>query len=491
MRSISLIFADLLLIAGAACVAIMLRDNPALWIRRLSDLLPYLSFALLCAAIILPVGGISHNLWRYSTINDFIRIALAALVIVLASTMATFAYNRLDGLARAIPVLHAILIVMLMYGFRAFIRQRHGSHQRARVVAPDRPAVSTENVLLVGDNAITELFIRSVYELAADAIAMVGILSTNEKHLGRKLHGISILGGPDHLTDVLRQIEVHGIVVNRIVVVMTPSELSQKARDCLQDVEDGTGIAIDYFSERLGFFRRPSPTAGEPIKDDISIAACNLPTLLDLTQSRNLSRPFWRMKRIFDLVVSLILIIVTAPAMAMVALAVAADLGNPILFWQERPGALGQKLRLYKFRTMRSAHSITGERIDENLRASRIGSFLRRSRLDELPQLFHIFKGEMSFVGPRPLLASEQSMSFAARLSVRPGLTGWAQVHGGRTVSVEDKVALDVWYIRNASFRLDMLIALKTIRMLLLGEKADARAIAAAWSDMQALRTLS
>lgn len=177
--------------------------------------------------------------------------------------------------------------------------------------------------------------------------------------------------------------------------------------------------------------------------------------------------------------------IATAPVMLLVAVAVALDVGVPVLFWQERPGRFGRRLRLYKFRTMRSAHDVDGNRIAEERRSSPIGRFLRRTRLDELPQLFHILTGEMSFVGPRPLLSSEQAPAHAARLAVRPGLSGWAQVHGGRAVSISDKAAMDLWYIRHASFRTDVLIAWKTARMILFGEKPDGAAVDAAWRDAE------
>ena len=135
---------------------------------------------------------------------------------------------------------------------------------------------------------------------------------------------------------------------------------------------------------------------------------------------------------------------------------------------------------------MGTAYDNSGQRIPDALRLSAIGRFLRKTRLDELPQLLHILKGEMSFVGPRPLLPVDQSPAYAARLMVRPGMTGWAQVKGGRDISAADKAALDVWYVKNASFRLDLEILWKTIPMIVLGERVDREAIRAAWRDLVA-----
>jgi lipopolysaccharide/colanic/teichoic acid biosynthesis glycosyltransferase len=178
------------------------------------------------------------------------------------------------------------------------------------------------------------------------------------------------------------------------------------------------------------------------------------------------------------------LLVALSPLIALVAALVAVDVGLPITFWQQRPGEGGHPFRLYKFRTMRAAHDERGQRIPDNQRLSVIGIFLRRTRLDELPQLFNILVGEMSVVGPRPLLPADQPETDLARLSVRPGLTGWAQVHGGREVSSLDKAALDVWYIRHASLSLDARILLQTGIMLLRGEIRNEGAIQRACSEL-------
>lgn len=126
------------------------------------------------------------------------------------------------------------------------------------------------------------------------------------------------------------------------------------------------------------------------------------------------------------------------------------------------------------------------ERIANDLkRSSRLGRLMRATRLDELPQLWNILVGDMSFIGPRPLLPADQSSDFAARLLVRPGLTGWAQVKGGRSISAADKAALDVWYLQNASFALDLEIIRLTVRMVTAGEDIDHSAIKMAWGDLR------
>src|SRR5262249_17819726 len=142
---------------------------------------------------------------------------------------------------------------------------------------------------------------------------------------------------------------------------------------------------------------------------------------------------------------------------------IALDVGFPVIFWQQRPGLYGRPFKLYKFRTMRAPHDQQKIRIPDDQRSSAIGQLLRRIRLDELPQLYNVIVGDMSLNGLRPLLPCDQSPEYAARLSVQPGITGWAQVNGGRIIPPSDKCILDIWYARNACFVLDLRIVLRTI----------------------------
>jgi lipopolysaccharide/colanic/teichoic acid biosynthesis glycosyltransferase len=196
-------------------------------------------------------------------------------------------------------------------------------------------------------------------------------------------------------------------------------------------------------------------------------------------------RPYWRLKRAIDLTGAGLLLILLAPFLALAAALAIIDVGYPFLFAQYRPGVGGRPFRLYKLRTMAAAHDRAGRRLPDAQRTSAIGRFLRRTRLDELPQLINILRGQMAFVGPRPLLPVDQPPAYAARLLVRPGLTGWAQVKGGREVSADNKAALDVWYLMHASLGLDLAILWHTGRMIVAGERINAVAIRDAWRDLR------
>lgn len=194
-------------------------------------------------------------------------------------------------------------------------------------------------------------------------------------------------------------------------------------------------------------------------------------------------RPYWAVKRALDVLAACALLLALAPVMLVVAIGTAINLGRPVVFWQFRPGRFGREFRLYKFRSMRSALDGDGKIIADDLRQNAFGRFIRSKRLDELPQLLNVLKGEMSFVGPRPLVTLEQTTMPSARLMVRPGLTGWAQIKGGRAISVADKAALDLWYIRNASLWLDLHILFATLKLVIGGERMDQQAISQAWSE--------
>jgi sugar transferase EpsL len=167
------------------------------------------------------------------------------------------------------------------------------------------------------------------------------------------------------------------------------------------------------------------------------------------------------MKRLFDIGASAAALAVLAMPMLLVALIVRLTLGKPVLFVQERAGLHGAPFRLMKFRTMRDAVDAGGRPLPDSVRLTQVGRFLRSTSLDELPELWNVLKGDMSLVGPRPLLVEYlplYSPEQARRHEVRPGLTGWAQVNGRNAVSWEEKFRLDVWYLDNRSFWLDLKI---------------------------------
>lgn len=176
------------------------------------------------------------------------------------------------------------------------------------------------------------------------------------------------------------------------------------------------------------------------------------------------------MKRFFDLVLIILSLPFLLPLFLLVAVLVRVKLGAPILFWQLRPGLEGKPFEMVKFRSMTDERDNQGNLMSDALRITKFGRFLRSSSLDELPEIWNVIKGDMSIVGPRPLLMEYiplYSIDQARRHAVKPGITGWAQVNGRNAISWEDKFILDVWYVDYQSFRLDIKILLMTVKKVL------------------------
>ena len=178
-------------------------------------------------------------------------------------------------------------------------------------------------------------------------------------------------------------------------------------------------------------------------------------------------------KRLFDLLVSSLVLLVFSPLYLLVALLIWLSDGWPVIFTQERPGLHGKIFRMWKFRTMRDVRDGKGELLPDAERIFPIGKFLRKTSLDELPEFINVFLGQMSIVGPRPLLVAyleRYSPEQARRHEVLPGVTGWAQINGRNAISWQKKFELDVWYVDHWSFWLDIKIILLTIWKALTGE---------------------
>jgi len=178
-------------------------------------------------------------------------------------------------------------------------------------------------------------------------------------------------------------------------------------------------------------------------------------------------------KRLIDFLVAFVLLLVLAPLLLVLAAMIRLTLGSPVLFRQRRPGLHGKPFVLYKFRSMRFAYDRDGQPLPDQERLTPVGCFLRKTSLDELPQLWNVLRGEMSLVGPRPLLMqylARYTAEQSRRHELPPGMTGWAQIHGRQALAFSKRLELDVWYVDHWSLRLDFKIAWKTVINVLRAE---------------------
>jgi len=486
MRRSVLLVVDIALMVLATLTAFVLRENFEVQESRFLELLPYLTATVAAACLFFPGLGLNRTVWRFSGLPDYLRVTSAVAAVVVAATALGFAYNRLEGVARSLPVLQLLAGTAFLTGVRVLHRLAHAARQdrKASTALLELTDVRPElTVLIVGITRLTETYLQAAAELVPGRVRIAGLAGRTQRYSGRLVANYPVLGVPEDIEQILNQLDVHGIHADRIVIATLFESLSPEAREALLRVERSRDIALHFLAEDLGFEERESPASerghqhSSHAELSFEISAAELSLLA--------GRHYWRFKRAIDCSAAFVLLAACSPLMLLAAILVVASMGFPAVFWQQRPGLGGRPFRLYKFRTMRAAHTASGRRLTDRERTPLAGRLLRRLRMDELPQLFNILRGDMSFVGPRPLLPRDQSAAYRARLLVRPGLTGWAQAVGGRGISAQDKAALDVWYVRNASMALDIEIALRTVPIILFGERISLPLIERAWSDLR------
>jgi len=192
------------------------------------------------------------------------------------------------------------------------------------------------------------------------------------------------------------------------------------------------------------------------------------------------------LRRLVDILVSAMGLVIALPVLLLLALLIAGADGRPVLFRQRRATLRGRPFRLVKFRTMTQRCAADGSLLPDALRITPLGRWLRSTRFDELPQLWNVLKGEMSLIGPRPLLPETiagAGQRGVLRCAVRPGMTGWAQINGNALLDDADKIALDLWYLEHRSFALDVRVLLGTLRVMWGRERADPLAIRRAYES--------
>ncbi len=471
MHCFVLLFVDVAIVGASTLFAIVL-SSPELPLAALGHLGQYAVITSVTAVPVLILFRLNRMVWRFTSLSDAIWAAAATAVIVAISVLIGFSVDRLAGLPRAVPVMQALLMLYALVAARVAMRLRHLQRRRSGNI--NASTSRRENVLVIGLNPAADLFFDFASKTGYASMKVVGVLSNAERHRGRLIRSREILGAPEAIDDVLHDLSVHGVLIDRIVLASPHWELSVNAQTALCKIEKERKIHIDRFSTR---FDRTS--AGTKNASDTTFIADG-----KVHEVGTPSASYLRWKRLVDAAAALAAIVIFAPLMLFVFVVVRLDVGSPAIFWQQRPGAGGRQIKILKFRTMGPVRTPDGRVLSDGERISRIGRLLRRLRLDELPQVFNILAGDMSFVGPRPLLPVDQPKACAARLQLRPGLTGWAQIKGGRSLSIEDKAALDLWYIKNASFTLDLVILAETVRTILFGERIDPGAIHKAWQEI-------
>lgn len=461
MRKYFYLIYDLCCILIALMLALYLRHGfPLIQEGEPDDLMLLLVVTLAFSVIVLTLMQTHTGMWRFTSGSELMALIIAVGLIVLLSNSTLFLVSRLDMVPRSVPPMHWALAVAMMSASRLLVRQILGP---ARDI-PRRRTSSRQHVLVVGICHTAELYLEFAKRIMQHQVVVEGFLDSDPALKHRTFHQCRILGSARDIPQIMGEMLVHGVPIRQIILARHVNELAAEEREVLRQLEAQANVEIVHFARDMAPHFHPL----SPHQEDFYHQAL----AVDAGGSMARSGGYCYVKRAMDIGGGVALLLLLSPLMLLTSLVVALDVGLPLMFWQQRPGLRGKPFRLYKFRTMRS----TSRRVDEDrlahksgdgARTSLIGKWLRRLRLDELPQLFHIIIGTMSFVGPRPLLPDDQPVGGGARLAVRPGVTGWAQIHGGDALTPEEKLVLDLWYIRHMSLWLDVSIIARTFLVLL------------------------
>ncbi len=404
--------------------------------------------------------GLHRRLWSFTSPTDLIAIARACALAILLLFFLAFVFDGLQEIPRSGPIVQWLVLVVLLSAARLLYRAT-----RERRLAPRQPAPAHAKVpvLVYGCGPLASLFIRAAQTTPGGGLQIAGVIDGIGDRCGRYLNGVPILGQARDLERILVGLAVQGVHPQKIIVTCPPAEIAAAPEGWAASTAGlwRYGLQVEY------------------LPDLLSLGAA-IPAPLG-RQGGSAVRAYFRLRRIIDLSLSAAALLLFLPLFALVALAVLADVGQPVLFRQLRPGRGMRFFTLYKFRTMRPpAGAAAAARGADPARTSALGRLLRRSRLDELPQLYNVLIGDMALIGPRPLLPRDLPGAVASERSlVRPGLTGWAQVNGGDLLSAEEKLALDLWYLRHAGPLVDARILWRTLRTMLVGERIDREVILA------------
>jgi lipopolysaccharide/colanic/teichoic acid biosynthesis glycosyltransferase len=467
---------DLLAIAAGPYLALFVRYDFRPDMEKISNLLPYTMLCVPIAAICFLVVGVHRLSWRHISLPDAGKIGSGIAATIALACLISFFFGWIELVPRSVPPLQAVLSLLLMLAMRMVARIRVARRQKRNAAAGETFVSARRHVLIVGMNHAAELYVHMIRQLSPNGVVIEGVLDERPMVRGRLLQNLEVLGHPRELGEILATFKVHCVEIDSIVVAMPFQKLSPESRSILLALERSGAVALDMFIDRITMEQQRQATVDH--NRAMTTDAEPKPGLRQ--QIPPISPTYIKFKRVFDAVCALVLGILLAPLIAIAALLVAIDLGFPVIFWQQRPGLNGAMFRVFKFRTMGPGHDRNGLPIPDDRRLSAIGKFLRRSRLDELPQLYHILVGEMSFVGPRPLMSMYQPVNAAVRFMVRPGVTGWAQVNGGDALTAEEKLVLDVWYLRRASMTFDLKILWRTLAVAIKGDAINHEAISAA-----------
>jgi lipopolysaccharide/colanic/teichoic acid biosynthesis glycosyltransferase len=468
---VRLSFFDFLCASVAPLVSLYLSGAYALWLG--GDGYPivalYCAVSALCSILAFLFFRLEEGMSRYFSVHDVLNICKAVGAGEVLTVIVLFAITRLEGIPRSAPVIHTLLLAASLVTSRVVARMWARESPR-----DTRRDATLEHIIMIGATRFTALYIKFLDAWNRGRRRVVAVLDADPTMIGRSIEGIRIAGTPQQLQLIVDEYVLHGVEIDRVLVggereYLVDEEMHEISRVC-----EARQIGLDFVPHLIGL------NDLKPKTDDFFVRQDYHPPFV-------LPR-YFRVKYAVDFCAALTLIVALLPLFIGIAAIVLLEIGSPVLFWQQRIGVRGRRFLLYKFRTMRAPFDQNGNVIPPEQRITRVGQLLRETSLDELPQLFNVLVGDMSLIGPRPLLPEDQPANSVVRLLVRPGITGWAQINGRKDLTPAEKEPLDEWYIRNGSLRLDIRIVCGTLKMVM--GSANGRVAASGDSSAHQLRDI-
>jgi lipopolysaccharide/colanic/teichoic acid biosynthesis glycosyltransferase len=442
---------DFLWAAAAPLIALYSSSAFILFVPKyFATLALYCAVSLVFSIVAFLLFRVHDGISRYFSVHDALDILKAAVFSQLMTIIALFTITRLYGIPRSTPIYQAMILAAGLIAIRALTQAVHNGS----IATNGHERSARENIIMIGATRLSELYIKLLEAVSPGKRRIIALLDARPQLVGRSIAGIRILAPPHHLGSIVDEFNVHGIHTDRVIVGEEVNTLAEEELREIVQVCKQNEIKLDFVPELVGLGEIPLASVKEKAEPKpISIQDSDLPG-------------YFRFRPIFDFFATLAMIVLLSPFFIIVAVLVFFDVGSPVLFWQQRIGQTGRRFLLYKFRTMPAPYDWHGRPTPNRNNLSFLGRVLRQTRLDELPQLLNVLVGDMALIGPRPLLPEDQPDNPATRLMVRPGITGWAQVNGGKFLTPQEKDQYDDFYIRNASPWFDLRILFMTLRVL-------------------------
>jgi len=341
------------------------------------------------------VFRISDGMSHLFSVSDVLAVCGAVATTVASSSLTLFVLTRMDGVPRSTPLIYALVLGAGLVLARTTARVSHGETS-ANEEPEETPALTPPHVrriLVIGADRFAGATIKLLNCQRPRTTQFVAALDPRVNFQGRRMNGVKIVGRVEELEEIVDEYQIHGVDIDEVWLSDDAAALPAEALERLSQQCENRGLKLKRISTALNLEptteEQPHPIAPAPVKEIV------------LTS-------YFKLKRALDVLASASLLIALAPLAALAAALVLYDVGAPILFWQQRIGRNGRKFLLYKFRTYHAPFDRNGNKIADEDRLSRLGRGIRAGRLDEIPQLLNVLVGNMSLIGPRPLLPVDQ-----------------------------------------------------------------------------------